>query len=439
MTLSKSSLMMIALFVLSEAIRDEKVDLKPKIQSDEKTLDRVDSARSNCPYGDAAASRKAGTKSFNCHGFATGPAGDWGASCPDLQAARLKTVRAFQMKHHASFMEGVGGYTLSPVFDKSEAIRGDETYEELVKLHIKGLLHPGMATFEDKILLKQFARVLGIPTTKMHFGAHAAGRGAEDEYDRANFIELLKDLCDSGEDDFFIKATHLAWSKGQKIVLNWQEQCRHNKENAVNEYADFAEQEVLNVQAGAADEHLQQLIPGVTVESLFKTGGDSNKPLEAKVQVVWGKVHHMFFFGEDDRGCKVNVGSWQVYGDKTGWDLNGIIQPGGGNDALGDRILEEAFQPMVDYAEKFAKGVQADFMRVDFFLRQPANTGGDWMIEMNECESVSGMRHTLERLGLGAIWRDGYVMSRLKMTGEKYTRISDNTQADRDKLELDKE
>jgi len=420
MTLSKSPLMVMTLFVLSRADRRT-------LEAGDLAVSKVQ-ARTQCPYGDADASRKAGTIPFNCHGFAT-PGG--GSTCPALNAAKLKTVRAFQMKHHASFMEGIGGYPLSPVFDKSEFIRGDETYEELVKLHIKGLVHEEMKAFEDKILLKKFAERLKIPTTAMHFGAHA------DDWDRDAFMARLKELCTT-EDDFFIKATHLAWSKGQQIVRNWQETCKNNLDDKVAELADFVETSILNVQASPADEHLQLLTPGVTVESLFKTGGESTKPLEAKVQVLWGKVHHMFFFGEDDRGCKINVGSWQIYGDKTGWDLQGIIHPRGGNDALGDRILEEAFQPMVDYAERFSRSVEADFMRVDFFLRPPDSpTGGDWVIEMNECESVSGMRHTFERQGIGAIWRDGYVMSRLAMTETKYEKISNNTRADRDNLHLD--
>merc|ERR1712008_652412 len=123
---------------------------------------------------------------------------------------------------------------------------------------------------------------------------------------------------------------------------------------------------------------------------------------------------------------------------KTGWDLKGIIKPRGGNNEFGDRLLEEAFQPMVDFAERFARSVEADFMRVDFFLRPPdEETGGDWTIEMNECESVTGSQHTFERRGLEAIWRDGYIMSRLAMDSEKYKKIRNNTQEARNEWKLD--
>jgi len=432
MTLSNLSLMMFALLVIAETKRDNKngvalEDEMPHSDDSEK--------KHNCPYGSDSDSRVAGTDSFHCHGYAEP---GWGTSCPILQAARLKTARAFQIKHHASFLEGVAGYPLSPVFDKTEKIRGDETYEELVKLHITGLMHPEMKTFEDKILLKQKAKRLGIPTTALYFGAH------NETWKRTDFTKMLGDLCAQKVDDFMIKATHLVWSKGKKIVKNFQnDYCAQESQSQTqmqNIFIKFIEEEVLNASPNEGDEHLKQLMPGVTVEELFKTGGYSIKPLEAKVQVLWGKVHHIFFFGMDARGCRVNVGSWIIYGDKTGWDLNGIVRPGGKNDPFGDLLLEEAFQTMANYAERFARSLEADFMRVDFFLRAPDQEGGDdWVIEMNECESVSGMQHTFERQGLGEIWRDGYILSRLAMTGPKYQKIRDNTQGARDKWKLDQE
>jgi hypothetical protein len=427
MTLSYSSLMMFALVAIAETTRDEaKNAAVMELEHGQQSHVR------ECPYGSDEDSRIGGDSSFNCHGYASGE----GTTCPALQVERLKTAKAFQFKHHASFLKRVGGYPLSPLFDKSKDIRGDETYEELLHLHIKGLANnettSEMEALEDKIYLKQKAKKLGIPTTAMHYGAHVG-----EEWKRDKFNQALVDLCNRNVDDFFIKATHLAWSQGQKIVKDFQKDCKSNISKVQEEFANFIETEILNRKASDADEHLQKLSPGVTVESLFKTGGKSIKPLEAKVQVLWGKMHHMFFFGMDDRGCRVNVGTWQIYGDKTGWDLSGIIQPGGGNDALGDRLLKEAFQPMVNYAERFARSVEADLMRVDFFLAPDPN-GKGWKIEMNECESVTGMQHTYERQGLGAIWRDGYIMSdRLAMNPEKYKQIRANVVKDRTKLNLD--
>jgi hypothetical protein len=441
MTLSHFSLMMFALVAAAERIRDLEDLALMELQSERRTQKRFESAFSEvqvatrtCPYGDETAAKAGTDKSFSCHGFATGG----GTTCPALQAMRIKTVRAFQINHHASFLEGVGGYPLAPVFDKSKHIRGDETHEELMKLQIKGLMHEDIVNFEDKIYLKKLADRLGIPTTKLYFGAH------QNDWERENFNKALEELCTTSKiDAFFMKPTHLAWSKGIKIVRNFRsdycDKDPQQKQQKMDEYATFIETEILAKKASEADAHLRKyLTPGVTVESLFQTGGASTQPLEAKVQVVWGKVHHMFIFGMDHRGCRVHVGAWQIYGDKTGWDLKGIIKPRGGNDELGDRLLEEAFQPMVDYAERFARSLEADFMRVDFFLRPPdAETGGDWKIEMNECESVTGSQHTFERRGLEAIWRDGYIMSRLAMDSEKFQKIRNNTQEARNEWKLD--
>jgi len=441
MTLSHISLMMFALAAPAEKIRDlEDIALMER-QSEMRTQERFESsfsevraATSNCPYGNEAAAKEGHETSFSCHGFAKGE----GTTCPALQAKRIKTVRAFQINHHASFLEGVGGYPLSPVFDKTKAIRGDETHEELVQLQIKGLMHEDIVHFEDKIYLKALAERLGIPTTKLYFGAH------KDDWNRTNFKEALDGLCTKSDiDKFFMKPTHLAWSKGIRIVKDFrkkycEEEDQHKKEQQMMEYVTHIEQEILNKRASEADAHLRlYLVPGVTVESLFSTGGASIQPLEAKVQVLWGKVHHMFLFGMDHRGCRVHVGAWQIYGDKTGWDLNGIIKPSGGNDEFGDKLLDEAFQPMVNYAERFARSLEADFMRVDFFLRPPDKENLDWKIEMNECESVTGAQHTFERRGIEAIWRDGYIMSRLAMTPYKYAKIRNNTQAARDGWRLD--
>lgn len=202
MSLSSLSMMMFAFAVVSEATR-EGSDAKTALE----VKSRLDvSVKHSCPYGNETESRLGGVNSFTCHGYATGG----GTSCPTLQAKRLKTTRAFQISNHASFLEGVGGYPLSPVFDKSKDIRGDETYEELLKLHIKGLLHEDMEQFEDKIYLKKLAAKLGIPTTRMYFGVH------KEQWKAENFTKVLADLCQKRIDDFMIKATHLAWSAGQK-------------------------------------------------------------------------------------------------------------------------------------------------------------------------------------------------------------------------------
>jgi len=388
-------------------------------------------ADSSCPYGDEEKAKSGGVTSFDCHWKSEG----MGSSCPDLQATRLKAVRTFQAKNYASFLDGVSGYPLSPLFDKSAHVKGDETYEQMDKLQIQGLMHPEVINLEDKINLKKLAKSLGVPTTTMYFSAH------ENDWDRELFKKSLGKICTMGIDGFFIKATHLAWSKGQYLVKDFQKDCQQktSSDRISEELAKFIEESILSVKASVADAHLREyLTPGVTVESLFKTGGLSTQPLEAKVQVLWGKVHHMFLIGTDNRGCRVNGGSWQIYGDKTGWDLAGMIKPTGGNDALGDRLLEKAFQPMVDYAERFARGVRADLMRVDFFIGIPDKADGEWLIQMNECESVSGHPYWHERHGLGAIWRDGYVLSnRVAMTPKTWSSIVKETQADRDALGLD--
>eukprot|EP00421_Protoceratium_reticulatum_P031788 CAMPEP_0168464614 /NCGR_PEP_ID=MMETSP0228-20121227/55672_1 /TAXON_ID=133427 /ORGANISM="Protoceratium reticulatum, Strain CCCM 535 (=CCMP 1889)" /LENGTH=450 /DNA_ID=CAMNT_0008480127 /DNA_START=36 /DNA_END=1388 /DNA_ORIENTATION=- len=384
-------------------------------------------AQDSCPYGNEEKSVQGGETSFDCHWKSKG----MGKTCPALQAARLKVAHGFQVKNYGAFLDGVSGYPLTSLFDKSAHLRGDETYEELVKLQIKGLMTPEVVELEDKINLKALAKKLEVPSTTMYFSAHNS------TWDRADFTGAVGQLCSSGVDGFMIKATHMAWSAGMKIVRGWQQRC-HQAE-ATQELISFIETEVLGKMAGEADAHLRYYLqPGVTVEELFRTGGHSVQPLEAKIQVLWGKVHHMFLIGNDARGCKIQGGAWHVFSDKTGWDLSGIIKPGGANDETGDRVLREAFDTMVALAERFARGVRADLMRVDFFLGVPTAEHSEWVIKLNECESVSGHPYFHERQHLGSIWRDGYILSnRLSLSPEKWEELSKRTQHDRDAQHLD--
>jgi len=357
-----------------------------------------------------------------------------GNSCPALQVQRLKTAHRFLASNYMEFTEKAKGYPLKPLFDKASMLVGDETYEALDKLHIQGLMHKDVAMVEDKLFLKALAKDLRVPTTASYFGAHKS------DWKQESFKKAVEEMCQNGVDAFMIKATHLAWSNGMKIVRGWQEACHaETASQKIAELVEYIEAQVLGQIASEADAHLRlYLEPGVSVEELFRTGGKSVQPLEAKVVVIWGKMHHMFLVGSDSRGCRTQSGAWQIYGDKTGWDLKGMIGSGEGNDAINDRILNNAFDRMVEHAERFAQGVGADMMRVDFFLGFPENVEDDIVIKMNECESVSGHPYWHERQGIASVWRDGYILSdRLLMTPEKWTKLTDNTQSDRDAWMLD--
>merc|ERR1719272_1640950 len=112
----------------------------------------------------------------------------------------------------------------------------------MVSYQIKGLIHPDVGDVEDKLLLKDTAKRLGIPATKSFFGAH------EKDWDAEAFGASMRKLCEDKVDAFIIKATHLAWSAGQKIVRGWQGVCAGD-DAAVNkkvaELAEFIQAEVL--------------------------------------------------------------------------------------------------------------------------------------------------------------------------------------------------
>lgn len=315
------------------------------------------------------------------------------------------------------FLDSARSFPLKPIFDKTEKVYGLETYEEMLQVHVQGLTHPDVVQIEDKIMLKDLTARAGVPATKMYFGAHKA------DWNVTKFERMLSDLCINGVDAFIIKAVHLAWSQGQKIVRGWQKDCGHegSKMTKIQALADFIDKEILNARASEAEQHLLLVQSGVVVEELFKTGGNSKAPLEAKVQTLWGKVHHMYFVGDDPRGCKSFNSAWSYNGDNTGWDLNGM-RGEGMNDEVGD-LVASAFDGISRAAEKFVATVGAEAMRVDFFLG--FNDDGSVDFKLNEVECLSGARYWHERDGIGRAWVDGYVLSdRVKMTASKWDKVT---------------
>jgi hypothetical protein len=289
-----------------------------------------------------------------------------------------------------------------------------------------------MVTVEDKILLKTTADKLEVPTTISYYGGHKS------DWDPTAFGAAMSQLCEKGVDDFIVKATHLAWGDGMKIVRGWSEQCKDSAtlDKAVSDLTKYVEDEVLGQVARDSDAHLQAMDPGVTVEELFKTGGNSARPMEAKVQCLWGKVYLMFFVGQDSRGCNSLSGSWSVYGDKTGWDMKGMIGAGGGNDEINQAFMDKAFDKVVKYAETFAQGIGADYTRVDFFLG--TDSSGEPIIKLNEAETVSGAKYVYERLGMATVWRGGYLLSnRFHIDPEKWDWTMDTVTKARDFYSLD--
>jgi len=394
--------------------------------------DRQHGGVMQCPYGDDP---EAGNEnSWACNWFSNEHAGE---TCPTLQTQRLKIARRFVAATHADFVERAKNFPLKPLFDKSAKVVGDENYEKMVSYQIQGLIHPDVVQVEDKIYLKDTAKRLGIPATKSYFGAH------DDDWDAAAFGGAMRKLCVDKVDAFIIKATHLAWSAGQKIVRNWQSVCDGGDDavtQKVGELVDFIKAEVLGQKASEADMHLRLMKPGVTVEELFVTGGPPNEPLEAKVFVLWGKAHSMLLRGADNRNCKTNIFSWYYYADedKSGWDFTGALAPGQDGDEIGDRVKSDIFDDMFKHAEIFATDVGADYMRVDFFIGVPVDKQKPLFFALNECESVSGAPAFYDRQGMGEAWRDGYVLrDSWSTTSEKWTSLVEKTQADRDEVHLD--
>jgi hypothetical protein len=321
-------------------------------------------------------------------------------------------------------MEAAKSFPLAPLFDMKALLVGDELYEGMLHNHIEVMKQPEAATIEDKIQLKTTAANAGVPTTEMYHGATL------ETFDRATFRAALLGTCERKVQALFIKATHMAWSAGQKIVRGWDATCSSPERDAtIEELADYVVNDVLSLRNTDADSaHLAEAVrPGVIVEKIFQSGGASQRPLEAKALFVWGELYEVFMIGEDSRGCASTNGAWKIYGNGNGWNLNGMLHEK--DDAESAVFMSEWFPQVKDFGSKMVTHIGADLARVDFFL------GQDGLVELNEIETVSGTWYEHERRELGDIWRDGYIVSgRLAITQEKWEQRIEDTAEDRDKL-----
>lgn len=347
-------------------------------------------ASESCPYQSGDGSSMFCSRATENHGH-----------CPELQKKRIVAFNKFYANSYSEFMKSAQNFTLADIFNKKDKLVGDETYEQMIMQHVKCMSVPESATIEDKITLKQTAEAAGVPVTDWYFGAHL------DDFSKDNLATALTKVCEDGVDSFIIKATHMAWSMGQKIVRNFQARCKDGLQAEIDALGDFIEHGVLSLRNTDPDsQHLAEALkPGVIIEELFSTGGLSRKPLEAKALVVWGKVFDIWMLGEDHRGCKIVSGTWKVYGDGTGWNLNGMM--GEKDDPASDFFMKSMFKKIKDNAENFAgQHLKADVARIDFFINFDKGT-----VKLNEVETVSGTWYEIEHHELGAIWRNGYLIN----------------------------
>jgi hypothetical protein len=345
-----------------------------------------------------------------------------GADCPELQLKRSRVFTEFVSGSYHDFMESAKTFPLAPLFDKSQQLVGDELFESMMKLHVECMKDPKGVAIEDKILLKQTAAQAGVPTTTMYFGAHV------DDFDREAFRSAMLAVCAQGVDALFFKATHMAWSMGQRIVSDWQRTCA-DPNATIEELADWIVSDVFTLHNDdPSSAHLEAALkPGVIVEEIFQTGGESTKPLEAKALVLWGKVFDVWMMGMDERGCKMTSGTWKVYGNGAGWNLHGLLNEE--DDAESTTFMRDFYPQISTLAERFATHLGADVARVDFFIGE----GG--VVKLNEVETVSGSWYEIERRELGDLWRDGYLASgRMEMDPAKWQKRLADTSADRDHL-----
>jgi len=348
-----------------------------------------------------------------------------GADCPELEFKRQRVFTEFVSNSYHDFMESAKTFPLAPLFDKSEQLVGDELFESMMKLHVECMKDPRGVAIEDKILLKRTAADAGVPTTTMYFGAHV------DDFDRRAFRSAMLDVCAQGVDALFFKATHMAWSMGQRIVRGWQQTCKNETsiDATIDDLADWIVDDVFTLHNDdPSSAHLEaSLKPGIIVEEIFQTGGESTKPLEAKALVLWGKVFDVWMMGMDERGCKMTSGTWKVYGNGDGWNLNGLLHEK--DDAESDLFMQSFYPQVTSLAEKFAAHLGADVARVDFFIGE----GG--VVKLNEVETVTGSWYEIERRELGDLWRDGYLASgRMAMDPLKWQQRLAHTEQDRDHL-----
>jgi len=300
-----------------------------------------------------------------------------------INAAHMRVAAKFEFRNMERLVRAAEGYPLAAMFDKSHKIAGDETYENLIKLHVDTLAENDITAVEDKIVVKNTAIRLGVTPTTYCYAAHRS------DYDAAEMREALSKFIASGKTSYIVKPTHMAWSKGLLVVCDQDKDLdfveAHIRDNILNSYND-----------GADCAHLLTLEPGVIIEDFFgkKPGEEARIPLECKVQLVWGEVHDAWFVGQDQDGRTMHNEAAKIFGDGTSWGIT---------DARSWIKDEGHWDKIVEYSRKMARGLGADFIRADFFLAPGLED-----VQLNEVEAVNGNPHFKDRKGLGEVWRLGY-------------------------------
>ena len=426
--------------VLSASTSDRKSEDGGSTQSSD-----LQEIERGCPYPEEMAD-----DSFHCYNEDDKT---FGKNCPNTHTRRIKEVFQYSQEREKNLnIREILEFPVSSLFDKSELIMGAESYELLDAHHIECLMRNGageekkMLDLEDKGDLKETLKNAGIepehitevyhisycPKMELTDGKCAKNSNTAShnskKYDREEFKETMRQICeDDSKTSFIIKPTHLSWSAGLKIVSNKDRKCE--QEGFIQEVVDHVEQNILVKENRESDKHLTKLDAGFTIEELFSSGEKSTRPLEAKVQVLFGKVFEIFFVGMDPRGCTSGCGSWTIYPGETvrGWDFKGILsEEAGERDLMHSLVMKNYYEKIVNIAEKFARHVGADWTRVDMFL---GGFGSTPIIKVNEVENVSGYKFPYSTMYIGNAWREAY-MHRLttpKTDGVTCTTLEDRT------------
>lgn len=265
---------------------------------------------------------------------------------------------------------------------------------------------------KDKCIMYDFFKRHGLPgaarlgaTVRDAFTAQSANAALGLARERA-FQEGL-----STDDAVFLKACHLTQGSDNGVLKTTVAGLAEDPKVAEWAVAKMAQRPNDNWRPWSL--HMNVLLaavqPGFLVQQTFprapptrsRPGLLPGRPVEAKVEVIWGRAYLAFF--HDYVVYALRDGSMETF-SRGGIDgsLLHASKPGGG--PLEWVAREEFLEPLWQLAEAVAKSIGTEQVRVDVFL-DPDNPKG---CVINEISLASGVMHRYHAPYMARLWTQGF-------------------------------
>jgi len=289
--------------------------------------------------------------------------------------------------------------------------RTDATWEELISFRVQRMAEflekDDIRDFlieKDKCFMYNFFKSQGIPFVPI-YGIFSNRKAAA-----SSVQSILKSVGEGENSMIFIKACHLTQGSDNG-TLRVQGSTVSSKEGLedISKWitTKFDQIPTDNWRPWSPDMNklLSTVRPGVMIQESFVGPfgdffGGYPKPVEAKVEVIWGKAYLSFL--HDYKVFTFRDGTTERYRE----DLNGNVLHNSEPDTQLSWLYQKDYMtPVYKLAELVAKKIGIDQIRVDIFI----TPGSPDRPVVNEISLASGVLYRFHGPRMARLWIDGHI------------------------------